>query len=176
MRLAGFASESIVDGPGVRIVLFFQGCKHHCPSCQNPITWPFDSGTEVTIEQIDKLIQENAANTSGVTLSGGDPFCNLEDSIQVAKLIKNKYKLNLMAFTGYTYEELMDNAKEDPNYIELLKYLDYLVDGRFVLALRSISINNRGSRNQRVIDVKATLRSKDKIVFADRLMDMSFYN
>ena len=81
-----------------------------------------------------------------------------------------------MAFTGYTYEELMDNAKEDPNYIEQLKYLDYLVDGRFVLALRSISINNRGSRNQRVIDVKATLRSKDKIVFADRLMDMSFYN
>lgn len=176
MKLAGFVNESIVDGPGVRIVLFFQGCKHHCPSCQNPKTWSFNDGVEVTIDQIDKLIQENSQNTSGVTLSGGDPFCDLKGSIQVAKLVKETYKLNLMAFTGYTYEEIMDNAKEDPQYLEILKYLDYLVDGRFVLALRSISINNRGSRNQRVIDVQATLKAKNKIVFAEKLMDMSFYN
>lgn len=176
MRLAGFADESIVDGPGVRITIFFQGCKHHCPGCQNPSTWAFNTGYDVSLEKVDSLIERNADNTSGVTLSGGDPFCNLDDSLAVADLVKNKYKLNLLAFTGYTLEEIMSLSKSEPKFYQLLSRLDYLIDGRFIMALRSISINNRGSRNQRCIDVKATLKNPGKIVFADKLMDMSFYN
>ena len=130
MKIAGYVNESIVDGPGVRIAIFFQGCIHHCPQCQNPQTWSFSAGTEVTIDMIDKLLKTNATNTSGVTLSGGDPFCNLQDSIEVAKLVKDKYHLNLMAYTGYTYEEIIKNSKNDHRFLELLKLLDYLVDGR----------------------------------------------
>lgn len=174
IRLAGFAQESIVDGPGVRIVVFFQGCIHHCPSCQNPTTWPFDKGTEVELEDIEGMFEKNKETTSGVTLSGGDPFCNLDSAIAVARLAKEKFHFNVISFTGFTYEEILERSKEDMRYLVLLSYVDTLVDGRFILALRSISINNRGSRNQRCIDVKRSQR-EGKIVLDEKMMDMSFY-
>ena len=172
MRLAGFAEESIVDGPGVRIVVFFQGCIHHCPFCQNPTTWPFDKGVEVTLDQLETMIAKNASNTSGITLSGGDPFCSLDDSIAVSRLAKEKYHLHV---TGFTYEEILDKAKKDMRYLVLLSYIDSLVDGRFLMALRSIGINNRGSRNQRCIDVRKS-QKEGGIVLDEKMMDMSFYD
>lgn len=175
MRLAGFAEESIVDGPGVRIVVFFQGCIHHCPFCQNPTTWPFESGTEITLDQLETMIAKNAKNTSGITLSGGDPFCNLDDAIAVARLCKEKYHLNVISFTGFTFEEILERSKKDMRYLVLLSYIDSLVDSRFIMALRSIGINNRGSRNQRCINVKKSLEL-DKIVLDEKMMDMSFYD
>lgn len=174
MRLAGFAEESIVDGPGVRIVVFFQGCIHHCPFCQNPTTWPFDAGTEIDISQLDPVLEKNKDTTSGITLSGGDPFCNLDDAILVARLAKEKYHLNVICFTGFTFEEILEKAKKDMRYLVLLSYVDSLVDGRFIMALRSIEINNRGSRNQRCIDVKRSLEM-GRIVLDEKMMDMSFY-
>ncbi len=174
MKLAGYTDESIVDGPGVRCVIFFQGCRHHCPFCQNPQTWSFDAGTEVSIDDIDRAFEKIKDTTSGVTLSGGDPFCSLDDSIEVARLAKEKYGFNLLAFTGYTLEELLKLAKDDGRYMTLLSLLDILIDGRFIMALRSIFINNRGSRNQRCIDVQKTLKD-GKIHLVESMMDMSFY-
>lgn len=176
MKLAGFTEESIVDGPGVRIVFFFQGCVHHCPFCQNPTTWSFDNGTEISLKQIEKLLDKKYKETSGVTLSGGDPFCNLKDAISLAKLIKEKYHLNLIAFTGYTLEEILILSEKNKDYLTLLSYLDTLIDGRFIMALRSIDINTRGSRNQRCIDMKKTIENNYQIVLASEMMDMSFYN
>ena len=175
MKLAGYAEESIVDGPGVRCVIFFQGCRHHCPFCQNPQTWTFDGGTEVSLESVDSEFDRIKENTSGVTLSGGDPFCSLDDAIEVAKLAKRKYGFNVLAFTGYTLEELLEKGKGDERYMTLLSYLDVLIDGRFIMALRSIYINNRGSMNQRCIDVRKTLKD-GKIHLVESMMDMSFYD
>ncbi len=175
MRLSDFVEESIVDGPGVRVAIFFQGCLHRCEGCHNPQTWSFDGGTEVSLDEIDKLIERNFKYTSGVTLSGGDPFCVLDDAIKVAELVKDKYDLNLIAYSGYTFEEIIKNASQDKRFYTLLKKLDYLIDGRFILPLRSLEINNRGSRNQRAIDVQKTLSLSNTIVLADNLMDMSFY-
>ncbi|HIU70879.1 MAG TPA: 4Fe-4S cluster-binding domain-containing protein [Candidatus Enterosoma merdigallinarum] len=175
MRLAGFAEESIVDGPGVRIVVFFQGCIHHCPFCQNPTTWPFEMGTDVPLSEVEKVIEKNSRNTSGVTLSGGDPFCSLDDAIALARFCKEEQHLNVICFTGFTFEELLERGKKDMRYLVLLSYIDSLVDGRFLLSLRSIAINNRGSRNQRCIDVKRSLQL-DKIVLDEKMMDMSFYD
>ncbi len=174
MRLAGYTDESIVDGPGVRCVLFFQGCLHHCPFCQNPSTWPLDKGTEVSLEDVEKVLGKVSETTSGLTLSGGDPFCNLDDAIEVAKIAKYKYRMNVLAFTGYTLEELLIKSEEDERYMTLLSLLDTLIDGRFIMALRSIYINNRGSRNQRCIDVQKTLKD-GKIHLVESMMDMSFY-
>ena len=174
IRLAGFAQESIVDGPGVRIVVFFQGCLHHCPSCQNPTTWPFDKGTEVPLEEILAMFEKNKETTSGLTLSGGDPFCNLEEAIAVSREAKERFHFHIIAYTGYTYEEILELGKKDMRYLVLLSYLDVLVDGRFLLSLRSIGINNRGSRNQLCIDVKKS-HEEGKIVLDEKMMDMSFY-
>ncbi len=174
IRLAGFAQESIVDGPGVRIVVFFQGCIHHCPSCQNPTTWPFDRGTDVPLEDILAMFEKNRNTTSGVTLSGGDPFCNLDAAIAVAREAKERFRFHVIGYTGYTYEEILRLGRKDMRYLVLLSYLDTLVDGRFLLSLRSISINNRGSRNQRCIDVRKS-QEYGKIVLDEKMMDMSFY-
>lgn len=153
LRIAGVIDESIVDGPGIRYVIFTQGCPHNCEGCHNPQTHDFDGGTETTTE---KLIDDIHASPmlSGVTFSGGEPFCQPEPLIEIAKQMKADGK-NIMAYSGYTFEEL-ENSKNDA-VRDLLAMCDVLVDGRFVLAERDLTLKFRGSRNQRLIDVQKSI-------------------
>ena len=158
IRLAAdLTIDSIVDGPGLRAVLWTQGCPHHCPGCQNEQTWDINGGGLVPISEVISAIDE-LEYQDGITFSGGDPMfqpvaCNI-----IAEHCKKK-GLNIWVYTGYTFEELMKLSKKKPVYLDFLKKIDVLVDGRFVLAERDLSILFRGSRNQRLIDVPKTLET-----------------
>ena len=155
LQLAGIVPESIVDGPGVRYTIFVQGCPHGCPGCHNPQTHAFTGGTSTQPEEILAEI-DGKPYIRGVTLSGGEPFCQAEALCALAKSLKARGK-HLMAYTGYTFEELL--ALDDPFVRPLLEQLDLLVDGRFVEAEKSLDLHFRGSANQRVLDVPASLRA-----------------
>lgn len=152
LRLAGVIRESIVDGPGWRFVVFAQGCPHHCPGCQNPQTHDFAGGYD---SKVGNLIAELRKNPllSGVTLSGGDPFAQAEPFAVLAAEV-HKLGLNVITYTGWTYEQIMDGLDSHAGWRELLAETDVLVDGRFLLEEKSLAILFRGSRNQRTIDVK----------------------
>lgn len=154
LRIAGIIGESIVDGPGIRFVVFTQGCPHHCPGCHNPQTHAFDGGELVDIDKLAKKILEDPL-VSGVTFSGGEPFCQAEALAELAKELRAHGK-HIMTYTGYTWEQLQE--LEDPAVHTLLSYTDILVDGRFVEAERDLSLRFRGSRNQRLLDVQKSLR------------------
>lgn len=151
LRLAGTIGESIVDGPGLRYVIFTQGCPHHCPGCHNPETHPFEGGTCVDSETLVHEILRDPL-LSGVTFSGGEPFAQAEGLCAVADALAGRK--HLMAYTGYTLEQLQQ--MEDPWVGRLLDQLDVLVDGPFVQELRNIDLRFRGSENQRVLDMRAS--------------------
>ena len=151
--ISGYAPNSITDGPGLRFGVFCQGCNHHCPGCHNPETHEFGIGTKVDVEDIYKMIKKDPI-VRGVTFSGGEPFDQAEGFYHLAKLLKaDGYEL--AAYSGYTYEQLTQDT-EDYKY-KLLSLLDILVDGPFVLAKRSLSAGFRGSTNQRVLNIPASL-------------------
>ena len=152
LRLAGTVGESIVDGPGIRYVVFTQGCPHHCPGCQNPETHDFAGGHEVGIGTLLADIRRNPL-VSGVTFSGGEPFAQAGALLPLAQALKADGK-HLMAFTGYAFEELLQGSEE---MRALLALLDLVVDGRFELAQKSLALRFRGSANQRVLDVQKSL-------------------
>ena len=159
LRIAGTISESIVDGPGFRYVIFTQGCPHHCPGCQNPQTHPFEGGE---LRDTDELMQEMLQDSlnCGFTFSGGEPFCQPKPLAELAKRAHDKGK-NVFCYTGYTYEQLMEHP--DDSVRELLRQVDILVDGRYEEAQRDLTLRFRGSRNQRLIDVRRTMQ-ENKIV------------
>ena len=152
MRICGIEPESIVDGPGFRYVVFVQGCPHHCKGCHNPESWPFEGGYEMSVSDIFEEIKAHPHDT-GVTFSGGEPFCHVPELLQLAKLIKDK-GLHLISYTGYTYEELLE--RNDPETNELLSLLDILIDGRYIEEQRNLTLLYRGSENQRLIDMNKT--------------------
>ncbi len=154
LRLAGVVRESIVDGPGLRFVIFCQGCPHGCEGCHNPATHDFLGGYMCPISKIMDAIDANPL-LAGVTFSGGEPMCQPDAFLTIAKECK-KRELNIMCYTGFTYEELLEMEKSQPSIGELLDLLDYLVDGKFILAERDLSLTFRGSRNQRYIDMNRT--------------------
>ncbi|HOL79081.1 MAG TPA: anaerobic ribonucleoside-triphosphate reductase activating protein [Clostridiales bacterium] len=156
LRLAGVIRESIVDGPGWRFVVFAQGCPHRCKGCHNPQTHDFDGGYDTTVENIINEVKKNPY-LKGVTLSGGEPFCQAKPLAVLAKKA-HELGLDVITYTGYTYEELIEGTNEENGYIELLKETDILVDGRFILEEKTLELRFRGSRNQRVIDPKASLK------------------
>ncbi len=164
IRIAGKTPESIVDGPGIRYTLYVQGCPHHCEGCHNPQTHDFNGGRDADTDNILDEILENPL-LDGVTFSGGEPFCHANVLADLGEKIK-KNGLSLMAYTGYTIEYLISHANDENGYLKLLETLDYLVDGPFVLNLKSYEAKFRGSTNQRIINVKETLSSKE-IVIAD---------
>lgn len=151
--MAGMVRESTVDGPGVRLVLFFQGCPHHCPGCQNPDTWVMEEGKLMKISDIMKLIDKNLTPLhGGITISGGEPFMQPEALNELLQNIKTRHPhLSLWCYTGYIFEEIRD--------LPALKLIDVLVDGRYVEEERDLELVFRGSRNQRIIDVKASLET-----------------
>ena len=158
IRLAAdLQSDSIVDGPGLRAVLWTQGCAHHCKGCQNPQTWDFEGGGLVPIDAVLEAIDELEYQT-GLTFSGGDPMYQAEACNEIAEYARSK-GLNIWVYTGFTFEEIMLMAEKKPIYREFLEKIDVLVDGRFRLEERDLSLLFRGSRNQRLIDVKKTLKS-----------------
>lgn len=164
IRLAAdLTVDSIVDGPGLRAVLWTQGCAHHCPGCQNESTWDFDGGGLVPISMVLEAIDELKYH-DGITFSGGDPMFQPEACNIIAEHCKKK-GLNIWLYTGFTYEELMLMAKRKPIYLELLKKIDVLVDGRFIMAERDLSLLFRGSRNQRLIDMPKTLENGNIVLF-----------
>lgn len=161
MRIAGTVQDSIVDGPGFRFTVFTQGCSHHCPGCHNPQTHDPSGGTEHTVEEILERMRSNPL-TDGLTLSGGEPFEQPEDCLLLAQGAHGA-GLNVWSYTGYLFEFLRDQGTEAQK--ALLRELDVLVDGPFLLEQRTLSLPWRGSRNQRVIDVPKSLETGDVVLF-----------
>ena len=161
MRIAGFVEESIVDGPGFRIVIFFQGCAHHCYGCHNPETWDFEGGKEVSFDLIKKIIDDNPY-ADGITLSGGVPLYQIDASTEIAEYAKSK-GLDVILYTGFLFEEVLEMTKANQRLKDLLNNVDTLIDGPFILEQRHLSLKFRGSSNQRIIDVKKSLM-QNKIV------------
>lgn len=154
IRIAGVIRESIVDGPGIRFVVFTQGCKHNCEGCQNPETHSFNGGYITDTQKIINEVKKNPL-IKGVTLSGGDPLFQPEATLDLCKKLKeNNY--NVIIYTGFTYEQLVSMKNE--TIMEILSNCDTLVDGKFVLKLRSLSCRFRGSTNQRLVNVPETLK------------------
>jgi anaerobic ribonucleoside-triphosphate reductase activating protein len=154
LALAGFEEDAIADGPGLRAVVFVQGCPHHCPGCHNPQTWSFEGGTRVAVETVAQRIMRNPL-TTGVTFSGGEPFAQAEALAALAERLGGRYELAV--YTGYTFEALQALAAENEGVARLLKAADILVDGPFKIAEKDRTILWRGSRNQRLLDAKASL-------------------
>ena len=155
LRISGIVRESVVDGPGIRFVVFTQGCPHHCPGCHNPDTHPFDGGKLVNIERILAEVDKNPL-LKGLTLSGGDPFCQPGPLAELARKAHAR-GLDVMVYSGYTLEQLLEKAETEPEVGALLREADVLVDGRFIEAEKSLLLKFRGSRNQRILDVKKSL-------------------
>ena len=158
IRLAAdLQSDSIVDGPGLRAVLWTQGCAHHCKGCKNPQTWDFNGGGLVKIEDVCRAIDE-LEYQSGLTFSGGDPMYQVEACNKIAEYALSK-GLNIWVYTGFTWEEVMMMAKKNPVVLDFLEKVDVLVDGRFKEEEKDLSLLFRGSKNLRLIDVAKTLDS-----------------
>lgn len=161
VRLFGLVNDSIVDGPGIRLALFFQGCPYGCPGCHNQDSWDPNGGY---LEDTDVIIKKWRDNPliEGITFSGGEALMQKDVVLYLAKVAKAD-GLNLTLYTGNTFENLI--KQNDPVINEILSLLDYLVDGPFVLALKDPDLPYRGSSNQRLIDVKATLKTGKVVNF-----------
>lgn len=160
--------DSIVDGPGLRMVIWTQGCAHNCRECHNPHTHNIDGGYDVDSEDIIKEIKSLKLQR-GVTLSGGEPFLQPEALEEIVREAKNN-KLDVWAYTGFTIEQLLD--KKNPLYfknLKLLRQIDVLVDGKFIVEKKDINLKFRGSSNQRIINVDKTLKNK-KVFLLDEYM------
>ena len=152
LDLAGIVEDSIVDGPGIRCTVFAQGCPHRCPGCHNPETWDFGCGTPMEEERIFQIVRSNPL-CRGVTFSGGEPFAQAEGFSHLAALLKQA-GYEVASYSGYTFEQLLYGT---PAQQELLRSIDVLIDGLFLLAERSLELAFRGSKNQRILDVPASL-------------------
>ncbi|MDR0404515.1 MAG: anaerobic ribonucleoside-triphosphate reductase activating protein [Oscillospiraceae bacterium] len=154
-RLSGIVEESIVDGPGLRFVVFFQGCPHRCRGCHNPETHDFCKGYKKPVSKIMKDLFKNPL-LSGLTLSGGEPFAQAESAYMLAKYAHDM-SLDTITYTGFLFEELLEKFSQIPFCAKLLRETDTLIDGPFILEKRTLSLRFRGSKNQRIIDPKLSL-------------------
>ena len=153
--------DSIVDGEGLRTVIWTQGCSHNCPSCHNPNTHDFNGGDLVDVEDvIDCLYGLEGQN--GVTFSGGDPMFQPKSCAIIAKKV-HELGMNVWAYTGFTFEELIEKGNKD--ILEFLSEIDVLIDGKFELSKRTLDLPFRGSSNQRLIDVPKSLENHKIILY-----------
>lgn len=172
IRLAApLQMDSVVDGFGVRTVIWTQGCSHNCPFCQNPSTHDFDGGKEILIEEIKEEIK-NLKNQDGITLSGGDPLFQIDAVTEIAKYAQS-VGLDVWCYTGFTYEEILKMSEKNHKYLEFLNYVDVLVDGKFEIDKKSLNVLFRGSTNQRLINVPETLKNNKIVLISenDGIMD-----
>lgn len=163
IRIAGTVEDSIVDGPGLRFVVFTQGCPHHCDGCHNPETHDFTGGKVTTTDAMFEQCMENPL-CSGVTFSGGEPFCQAEALYELGSRFKSAGK-HLMCYSGWTFEELLAKAQREESVGKLLSIADVLVDGKFDISKRSLSLQYRGSSNQRLINVQESLKTGTTVVY-----------
>lgn len=147
--------DSVVDGEGIRTVVWTQGCSHNCLGCHNPSTHNFKGGY---LEDIDNLKKEidSLEGQDGITLSGGDPLMQIDACLEIAKYCQEK-RLSVWCYTGFTFEQLLIISKTNNALVELLNNIDVLVDGKFILDKRSLEVPFRGSTNQRVLDCKKSI-------------------
>ena len=157
MRIAGIVNDSIVDGPGLRLAIFAQGCPHHCPGCHNPESHDFAGGSDMDTEKIIARMDANPL-LDGITLTGGEPF-EQPEACRILADAAHARGLNVWAYSGYTFEQLC----AVPEKRRLLEACDVLVDGPFLLEERSLDLRFRGSKNQRLIDLNRT-REEGRVV------------
>jgi anaerobic ribonucleoside-triphosphate reductase activating protein len=156
LRVSGIIKESIVDGPGIRMVVFAQGCERACPGCHNPETHAMGGGYETCASDIIASAAENPL-LRGLTFSGGEPFLQACAFAHLARLAKGA-GLDVITYTGYTLEEILEHSPDsDDGFRSLLSQTDILVDGPYIEEKRTLDAPHRGSSNQRVIDVAATI-------------------
>lgn len=162
MRISDTIHDSIVDGPGLRYVVFTQGCRHSCEGCHNPGTHDPFGGYEMSVREIIDDMLSNPL-TDGLTLSGGEPFLQAEECAAIARAAREN-GLNVWCYSGYTFEQLLEDNAMRP----LLEQLDVLVDGPFVLAQKSLTLKWRGSSNQRVVEVKSSLAKGEAVLWGEK--------
>ena len=151
LRLAGIIEDSVVDGPGMRFVIFVQGCPHNCEGCHNQETQDFDGGFTADIYKLtEKIIK---LKTTKLTFSGGEPFCKAKELAKIAKLIREIKAVEIITYTGYLFEKLLEMAETDKDVKELLSVTNYLVDGKFDKSKKTLDCFYRGSSNQRIFDI-----------------------
>ncbi|MBQ8468184.1 MAG: anaerobic ribonucleoside-triphosphate reductase activating protein [Clostridia bacterium] len=171
MNYATIKPVDIANGEGVRVTLFVSGCRHHCKNCFNPDQWDFSYGKEFNDKVIDEILSYMAPDyIAGLTLLGGEPFEkeNQEGLLKLLKAVKQKYpNKNIWSYTGFVLDkELWGKSRASgKNADEMLKYIDVLVDGRFVEDLKNITLRFRGSSNQRIIDVPASLKKHEVVLY-----------
>ncbi len=163
MRLAGIVKESVVDGPGIRMTVFFQGCPHHCPECHNPETHDFNGGTIFCSADILAELAKRPL-LKGLTLSGGEP---LSQPAAAACLAKGAVAMgkDVMVYSGFVWEDILDMAAKDPAVAELLQYTHILMDGPYKKTQRNLDLFFRGSTNQRAIDVPKSLAAQKPVLY-----------
>lgn len=171
VRIAGVTTESVVDGPGVRSTIFFQGCPHACPGCHNPETWSFDGGKEISPTELIQLLDINPL-VAGVTFSGGEPFQQAPAAAALGNRLR-RLGLNIWVYTGFTWDFLMANL-DRPGYKELLEVAEVLIDGPFIREQRDLSLLFRGSANQRLIKVAESLALGMIVLWQPAGMDVGY--
>jgi len=183
LRIYGFSNESFVDGPGIRVVVFVQGCDNACPHCHNLDSWDINGGEEYSVREIIKKIKgavghaqadmrplskakKKALNRQvrGITFSGGEPFLQAKALVKVAQAVK-RIGLDITTYTGHTYEELSEGA--DEGIQALLNITDYLIDGPYIHEKRDIGLKFRGSANQRIIDMDKTRMNGELTLYSE---------
>lgn len=163
MRISGITYESLVDGPGIRVAVFVQGCDINCPECHNPESHSRTGGREHTVREVIRMMKKPGAGrkmVKGITFSGGEPFLQAGDCAQIAFEAK-RIGWDVATFTGHTYEEL--KSRKDADIHALLDFTDYLIDGPYIHEQRDLDLKFRGSTNQRIIDMEASRKQGGRV-------------
>lgn len=165
IRVAGMKRESLVDGPGICFVIFTQGCLNDCPGCHNPDARPLKGGMEVTIDGIYSEIKSSKGIDS-VVFSGGEPFLQAAPLSSLGEKIRRD-GLRIIAYSGYTFEQLLQESRSNEAYRKLLEVTDILIDGPYIEEKKDLNLAFRGSRNQRIIDVKLSQERKAAVIMEE---------
>lgn len=158
IQLMNIVVDTTVDGPGWRTSVYCAGCRHACPGCHNPDTWSFTAGESVPV---DEIVQRLAQTEGNITFSGGDPMYQAEAFTELASRIVNELHRTIWCYTGFLYEQVV----ADPVMSRMLPYLEVLVDGPFIESKKNLDLMFRGSSNQRLVDVQASLKAGKVVEF-----------
>lgn len=174
MKYATIKKHDVANGPGVRVSIFVSGCNHHCKGCFNAEAWDFNYGNNFTEKEQEEVIKAlEPQYMKGLSLLGGEPLepINQKGLLPVVKKVKEKYpEKTIWCYTGFLFDKNVvgQMAKENEDTKELLKYIDFIVDGKFQEENKDLTLQFRGSSNQRIIDVQKSLKS-NSIVLWDEL-------